>query len=299
MEGISGAKTEPNYGEFNNWLLRVNGETGDIIWSKVIGGGSAGEDPCQVKVLNDEILMFAPSYSGVSGLRTLPRKGMKDIWFVKLDGNGIIQSQKCYGGNAYEFSASFTLIQDNILLLVNSNSNASIDKTEDSRGGIDNWFLKLDAEGNILAQKTIGGSNDEYGAGISILPNGNYLISSGSNSGISGDKTTVLNSISNYDTWIIELDAITLDVENTIEQKNNFLIYPNPSFNECNISFDEPVDLRNVILYDNSGRVALQKEYQTGKKTNYILNVSGLAKGIYTLILKGSDFNKTHQLVVE
>jgi len=299
MQGASGSKSENNYGDFNFWLVRLDSSTGELVWDKTIGSGGVGESLGNIKIINNEIFMFVSSGSGISGLRTVEKKGLEDIWFVHLNENAEILSQKSFGGDLYESGCTFTDKNNNILLAIGSNSNTSIDKTEDSRGGRDIWFLKLDLDGNILSQKTVGGNGTDLPTNIVVQPNGNYLVSSLSESGVSGEKNTPRISTAYSDVWIVELDAITLNVENLNEQNNNFLIYPNPSFNECNIAFDEPVDLRNAILYDNSGRIVLQKEFQSGKKSNYLLNVSSLAKGNYTLVLEGSDFNKTHQLVVE
>jgi len=297
--GISGVKTENNFGDYNYWFLRISSETGEIVWDKTIGSGGMGESSGSVILQNNTIYMVASSTGGASGLRTLINKGIEDIWFVRLNENGEIQDQKCFGGSGSENSAIIKVFDDYMLLLIGSNSNMSFDKNENTKGLYDIWFLKLDLQGNILQQKTIGGSERDFPSGIAILPNGNYLISSSSFSNISGDKTTNRIGLNSIDTWMIELDAITLDVKKINELYNNFIVYPNPSFNECNIAFDEPVDLRKAILYDNSGRIVLQKEFQSGKKSNYLLNVSSLAKGNYTLVLEGSDFNKTHQLSVE
>lgn len=299
MQGASGVKSENNYGDFNFWLVRLNSNNGELVWDKTIGSGGGGESLGSLKIINNEIFMSVSSSSGISGLRTVDKKGVEDIWFVRMNENADILSQKSFGGDLYESGCVFTEINNNILLLIGSNSNTSIDKTEDSRGGRDIWLLKLDFDGNILSQKTIGGNSSDLPTSIVVQPNGNYLVSSQSESEVSGEKNTPRISTSYSDVWIIELDAITLNVLNLNEQQNNYIVYPNPTTDECNIIFNEPVDLINAIIYDHSGRIVLQNDFEVSKKTSYILNVGNLAKGNYRIVLKGKNFNKTQQLSVE
>lgn len=299
MHGISGAKTEPNLGQFNTWLMRLNGQTGEIIWSKVIGCGGQGETSSNIGVKNNEIYLFATSNNGVSGHRTLPLKGFSDVWLVILNENGEISNQKCFGGAGGERVGVLTFHENYILFPCSSSSNTSIDKTENSRGVWDVWFLKLDLDGNLISQKTLGGNNQDYQGSVAVSPNGNYLLSCPSQSGISGEKTTPIISTAYSDVWIVEIDAVTLNVVENQALTNSYTVFPNPVKDNCSISFNEPIALMAVVLYDAQGRIIKTQHFTEEENTNFVFNVKGVAKGNYLLHLNGKHLNKIQQIVVE
>ena len=302
--GASGDKTEDNYGPASNmWFLRVSAQTGAIIWDKTIG--SAGENGetfgGHVRVLNDTIYMMVGTDGGVSGLRTVPQKGIIDIWFVKLDENANIIEQYAFGGDSYEGSPIFDFEEDGSIIIFSvSNSNISIDKNEDSRGWGDIWLLKIDASGNIITQKTIGGNRNDSAASFDKLQNGNYIVGCNSSSDVSGERTLPHIGLlqTSSDAWILEIDAITLDIVSETALKQSLVLYPNPTNNLINIQFTEPTQLENAMLYDLSGKVVLEQSFAQVLDSQYTLNTEGLAAGVYTLSLQGVGFVKTQQVVV-
>lgn len=62
-------------------------------------------------------------------------------------------------------------------------------KKEDSQGGLDYWIVKLDNEGQIEWQKTIGGQYHDELRSIIQTADGGYMLAGSSNSTATGDKT--------------------------------------------------------------------------------------------------------------
>lgn len=96
-----------------------------------------------------------------------------------------------------------------------SNSNISGAKTENSNGEEDYWILKLDVNGNIEWQNTIGGNfGDACYTVIETSDNG-YFITGYSYSEISEDKTE--NNVGSTDFWIMKLNNVgIIERQNTI-----------------------------------------------------------------------------------
>ena len=121
--------------------------------------------------------------------------------------NSSIIWQKTIGGSAGDFSTAFEATEDGGYIMGGySTSNASGDKTENSHGGTDIWIIKIDVNGIIQWQKTIGGSGEDSLISIKQTTDGGYIIGAGSDSNISGDKTE--NSRGGFDYWIIKLNSI-------------------------------------------------------------------------------------------
>ncbi|HNQ12751.1 MAG TPA: T9SS type A sorting domain-containing protein, partial [Bacteroidia bacterium] len=105
-----------------------------------------------------------------------------------------------------------------------SNSNISGDKNENSNGNFDYWIVKIDFNGSIQWQNTIGGNNDDILAAIHQTSDGGYIIGGFSASNISGDKTE--NSIGDNDYWIVKTDSTgIIQWQNTIGGSDDDRLY--------------------------------------------------------------------------
>jgi hypothetical protein len=174
--GISGNKTSINYGEEDIWLLKLN-PNGDILSDASIGGSDIDFEPMIIKTAPDELHVAALSYSGVSGLKTDPHFGLGDIWLLHLDTNFNLIQQKTFGGINEDKATDLLWSQEGkLILLSESSSPISGNKTENNYGLIDNWILRLDANFNIEQQKTIGGTNHDLSGIMTEYPNGQICV---------------------------------------------------------------------------------------------------------------------------
>lgn len=117
----------------------------------------------------------------------------------------IPSNQKNFGGSANDEMYRFFNPNDlsYSYLIGRSYSGISGDKTEASYGGADIWIVKLDVNGTIVWDKTLGGMADDFFSSAVITDNSIY-IGATSNSGISGNKTVSSNG--SFDYWVIQLD---------------------------------------------------------------------------------------------
>jgi hypothetical protein len=97
-----------------------------------------------------------------------------DIWVLKLDGVGNIQWQKLYGDYGYEFAHSISETSDGGFLLAGAKGVIG--------GTTDTWILKLDGDGAVKWQKTIGGSLTSFITSMQITADGGCVVSGESES---------------------------------------------------------------------------------------------------------------------
>ncbi|MEX0811408.1 MAG: T9SS type A sorting domain-containing protein [Chitinophagales bacterium] len=216
---ISGDKTDTSKGGLDYWILKTD-STGNIQWQKTYGGNADERLYSISQTIDGGYIVNGWSESGISGDKTESSKGGIDLWILKLDISGNIQWQKTIGGTGNESFYQILhsdkgdtlggapIIQTSdagYLLGCSSNSDISGDKTENSKGEFDYWVIKLDNNGNIQWQKTIGGAqSDRIHAIEESSNNGEYIIAGSSKSGISGDKTEA--HIGQFDYWVVKLD---------------------------------------------------------------------------------------------
>jgi hypothetical protein len=126
------------------------------------------------------------------------------IGSVKLDQWGNIQWDKTIGGNGADQLTSIPQTSDGGYILGGySNSNASGEKTENSRGSSDYWIVKLNSKGNIQWDKTIGGSEEDHLSSIREIRKNEYVLAGTSVSQATGDKKRISRGSADY--WLVEL----------------------------------------------------------------------------------------------
>lgn len=101
-----------------------------------------------------------------------------------------MSNERVFGGSGRDLFNTFIPIPNSSesLIISSSNSNISSDKSENCRGDLDLWVIKLDQNNNILWEKTIGGSAIDA-VSSAILKDNLLYVSVRSNSPISGEKT--------------------------------------------------------------------------------------------------------------
>lgn len=206
---ISGEKTENTRGGGGDfWIVKLD-QNGNIQWQKTIGGNRLDVLRSIQQTDDGGYIAVGPSQSDVSGEKTEPSRGINgsiDYWILKLDSTGTIEWQKTYGGENYDNAWSVIQTSDLGYLVGGfSASNANYDKTENCRGNADYWVLKLDADGMIQWQRTLGGSENDHLEKV-IEVNGGYLLGGHSFSEISGDKTSFLRGEADF--WVIKLNPL-------------------------------------------------------------------------------------------
>jgi len=201
---ISGDKTDASNGFFDIWIVKADAE-GNIEWQNSIGG-NALDDLHSIELTPDGgFIACGESTSDISGDKTENSRGLDDYWIVKLDASGNVEWDKTIGGSDSESFPQIRVSNDSYLISGDSWSNISGDKTENAIGEDDYWLLKLDLSGNIIWQKTIGGSSYDTFSTMALTLDGGCILGGYSDSNISGNKTE--NSKGGFDFWIVKLDS--------------------------------------------------------------------------------------------
>lgn len=289
-------KTKNSNGLCDFWIMKLDGY-GNIQWQNTIGG-SASDSAFTVEPTYDGGYIFGGiSLSNISGDKAENCIGLWDYWIVKTDSIGNIEWQNTIGGTGNDYLSYVAQTPDGGYFVGGSSeSNISGDKTENSKGPVSIWILKLDNIGNILWQKTIGGSALDYLFDVVQVFDGGYVIASSSTSPVSGDKTEWFYP--NYDYWVFKIDSIgNILWQNTIggngvdqltaictTSDNGFLL---GGVSTSDISFDKTESCRGIYDYwvvkiTNIGDIQWQKTIG-GDENDLLFNVSQNLDGSYIL----------------
>ncbi len=291
LSNISAEKTEDCRGDFDYWLVKLDIQ-GDIEWQKTLGGNGLEVYADLIETIDGGFLVGGYSYSGISGDKTMDNySDFADYWIIKLNNIGEIQWQKVIGGFESDYLDSISQKPDGTTVLGgSSHSNISGDKTENSRGLSDFWLVLIDENGEIIGQKTIGGSAVDGVKDVLITPNGNYFVGGNSLSGISGEKTETNRGQSDY--WVMLLEPDVLYVKEQLF--SNLKIFPNPTVQLVTITFQKLFNGK-IIQTDLSGKQIQIKSIKD--KESLSLEIIG-GEGVYFLTFEDEKgVNQTFKVV--
>jgi hypothetical protein len=205
---ISGDKNEDSRGFSDYWIIKLD-NNGGIEWQRTIGGSDADGLRSIRQTADNGYILGGLSVSGISGEKTEGSRGTSpsyDYWILKLDTLGNIEWQKTYGGDQTDDLISIRQTADlGYIVAGNSDSNANFDKTENSRGSVDYWILRLDVQGNIIWQRTYGGSDIDLVTDILENDTNGFYVGGFSYSSVSGDKTAPVSGSTDF--WLLNLDS--------------------------------------------------------------------------------------------
>ena len=170
-----------------------------IQWQKSLGG-SMNDEAWSIKPTSDGGYIVAggseSNDSDVSG-----NHGNWDYWVVKLDDAGAIQWQKSLGGSLGDFAYSIQQTSDGGYVVAGESGSNNGD-VSGNHGLNDYWVVKLNETGDIQWQKSLGGSNNDFGYSIQQTSDGGYIVSgttAANNDEVSGNH-------GGYDYWVVKID---------------------------------------------------------------------------------------------
>ena len=266
-----------------------------ITKQKDIGGSSNDYLACMDLTKDGGLIIGGYSNSNKSHQKTEDNKGEDDYWIVKLDSLQHTEWDKTIGAHNADDLGSIKQTNDGGYILGGqSESNISGDKTENSKGLYDYWIVKIDKNGIIQWDKTIGGNEDDYFSSIEQTSDDGYIVGGISFSDSSGDKTE--NRKGSYDYWVVKLDRLGniqwdktvggngYDQLSTIQQtEDGGYILGGQS--ESNISGDKTQNSKGgadywIVKLSNTGDVQWDKTLG-GNKNDYLYTLQQTSGGGY------------------
>jgi hypothetical protein len=257
-----------HHGDYDYWVVKLD-SAGNMQWQKCLGGSS--EDiATSVQQTTDGGYVVAGYSNSVDGDIT-NNYGSWDYWIVKLDGSGNIQWQKSLGGTNYD-SGSFIrqTVDGGYIVAGGTSSNDGVVSV--NYGDFDYWIVKLDSAGNLMWEKSLGGSGEEFAYSVQQTADRDFVAAGYTNSQ-NGDITV---SYGSYDFWVVKLSEPT--AVSSVDVDYNFSVYPNP-VNDV-LTINSAKEIGKVKIYDVVGKLIY---HELIKNSNVDIEVKELDAGIYFL----------------
>ncbi|MCC6288183.1 MAG: T9SS type A sorting domain-containing protein [Chitinophagaceae bacterium] len=239
------------------------GQIPNITWQKSFGG-SGSDAPKDIVQTADGGYISAGYTNSVDGNITGNHGGESDYWIIKTDVDGNLQWQKALGGSGKDIAYSIKQTTDGGYIVVGESSSndgdvTGIHYTVAGTISTDYWVVRLDAAGNIIWQKALGGSSADEAYDVLQIADGGFLVVGASDS---FDGDTRLNEyLGDYDVWLVKLD-----ISGNIQWKKRY----GDNFGNFAYSIDKTVD-GGYIICGSSDNGDISGHY--GKVDSYIIKI--------------------------
>ncbi len=203
-----------NEGLQDYWILKIDAG-GEIQWEKSFG--FSGIDRAFSVIQTNDNGYFITGFLDVTASdgggndgplanKSSQKHGVGEFWGIKLNASGDKEWRRYFGGTDNDRSYDVIQTVDNGFLMIGSSeSESGSAETSDisvNIGSYDYWAVKIDAQGNLVWEKTYGGSEIDIAYGIAPVGDGTYIIVGDSRSA----DVNVSDAKGNADLWIIQID---------------------------------------------------------------------------------------------
>lgn len=155
----------------------------------------------------------------------------------------------------------------------------------------DTNYLQLEWEGNgeryiiYRNEDSIGITTQKIYIDRNLVQGINYCYK------IRAINTTCESELSNIEC------AMLLNLNSEIDSKISISLYPNPTEKETKLEIEGLTEDADVFVLDLNGRILNTYKYSLDQK-QLIIDVSGFAKGVYSIKVNSSNFNTLKKIVV-
>lgn len=179
------------------WILKINA-SGDVEWSKSYYNFGLGELTSVIVAADGNYLALGRESNDNNG----------DFIIRKIDALGNDIWTHSYGGSAAEYPNAMVQTSEGGYIVVGSTNSVDGDVVGNN-GGSDYWIIKLNENGIMQWQRTLGGTNFEAAQSVIQSSDGGYVIAgySDSNNGYLTGSTDYPGD-QKYNYWVVKLDGI-------------------------------------------------------------------------------------------
>ena len=236
----------------------------------------------------------------------------QDVWLRKVDFEGNLIWQQCYGGTNHEYVCQMFQNYDGNIIVIGGTQSHDGDVIGYHDGGQPNcdtwdvWVLKVNgSNGQLMWNKCIGTRAEEY-LGMNTpavkIDDRNYTIAI-TTGGMwpFDDRTCSDPEYENY-VWLVNITDTTSYLGiNSPEEASRFIkVYPNPAGEYAVFKYTLPAGATDALLQirDLYGRL-LKEETLEGKEGQKLVNTASLPAGTYFYTLLAGNKAYNGKLMVE
>lgn len=182
------------------WALKVSSSTGNLIWSRFYGGSFTDTPFGIVETANNGFIF--PGSSDSNDVDITNNKGSYDFWVVKSGSNGDLIWELSFGGSEIDEARGIAATNDGNYLIVGDTRSNDQDVSFNN-GAADLWLIKISDSGNLLWNRSIGGTGFDVPRSVNRTSDNGFVIA-GSSRSSDGD---VSENKGQNDAWVVKINS--------------------------------------------------------------------------------------------
>ncbi|MEO8590322.1 MAG: T9SS type A sorting domain-containing protein [Flavobacteriales bacterium] len=260
-----GDVSTPLHGLYDGWLVKLDAN-GDIEWARTYGGSNSDQFQDVLAMTDGGFLVLGASNS-VNGDIT-EFNGATDVWLLRVDAAGNVLGSYNFGGSGTDIAWAFMPYQGNYLIAGNTNSsNGDVSVSYHQPNGTpnegDGWLLLVSPAGDLLWEKSVGGSSWDDLYALAPTDNG-FIVTGVSNS----TDHFVPGNVAYGDIWTVRFDSKSTLLAGTLYVDAD---------NDADISLDDPRIGGRLVELSSNNELALSQP-----NGRYVFAVNGPAQHTIT-----------------
>lgn len=274
-----------NQGGSDIWTLKID-SIGTIQWITARGG--TDNDYSNGLVLTSDGGYLVANFSASTNGTFSQNHGGFDSWVYKLDASGVVQWEKMYGGSDWELMNGIFQMADGNCILLGTAQSIDGDLTENDNPNA--WLLCIDQSGNILWNKTYGGTQTESFSRVRQISNTEFLVM-GTAASTDGDVQSGTPN-NNGDIWVVRM-SLTSGMEDVFSSPLDLNIFPNPTSNDIEIVSEDQLENCIFSIVTTDGALLLRQSLGASRR----IDISSLPAGSYMLRFECGKKNSNKMIV--
>ena len=183
------------------WVVKLTAG-GELDWEASYGGSNHETAQDVLPTMDGGYIVVGQTSSEdgqVSG-----HQGSGDYWILKLDSIGHIDWERTYGGSSSEFGYAIEQTSDGGYYMAGGSQSMNGDVSE-NKGGVDYWIIRIAATGELIWERSYGGSQDDLAFALDKTADGGCVVTGRTRSS-DGDVTGFHGGVNfSFDAWVIKL----------------------------------------------------------------------------------------------
>ncbi len=159
-------------GSYDFWLVKISKE-GVLQWQKNYGGSGIDTAYAATMTADGNYVIVGDTRSTDGDITTA--KGNADLWAIKISPDGTLLQQKTFGGSGFDTAREILTTAENNFVISGSSRSSDGDVTTNF-GDNDIWLLQIDQNLNLQWNTSFGGSDFDFGQGLSQDANGTIVL---------------------------------------------------------------------------------------------------------------------------